>query len=177
MPRTTMLLLPPRCTRPGRTRWLPLLLCAALPAYALEQPEGELPAGEISVEELPDLPPIVAVPAEPSTPTPPAAKPFTSVVLKGLNKVTARTLTLTSNLGTVVRFGNLEIIPHRCVEHTVHGARDVAVLLEIWELKPDASPERLFQGWMFGGNQALSALEHPVYDVWLEQCLVREVKE
>ena len=28
----------------------------------------------------------------------------------------------------------------------------------------------LFSGWMFASSPALSALEHPVYDVWVIDC-------
>jgi hypothetical protein len=30
--------------------------------------------------------------------------------------------------------------------------------------------EALFSGWMFASSPALSALEHPVYDVWVIDC-------
>ena len=29
---------------------------------------------------------------------------------------------------------------------------------------------RLFTGWMFASSPAVSALEHPVYDVWVVDC-------
>lgn len=168
-----------------------VFLCAAfwmVPAWAQDAAAPELPAGEMSVEELPDVvePPAAIKSSEPITtkelpevaePEKPAAKPFNAVVLKGLNKVTARSTTLTANFGTVMRFGNLEIIPHRCVERQMQGVPDAAALLEIWELKPDTSPTKLFMGWMFSSNQAVSSLEHPVYDVWVEKCLVKEIKE
>jgi hypothetical protein len=31
-------------------------------------------------------------------------------------------------------------------------------------------PEELFSGWMFASSPGLSALEHPVYDVWVIRC-------
>ncbi len=177
-----------------------VIACVALwavPAYAIDVAVPELPAGEMSVEELQEpvvTPPATSkkidIPAEkekelaPNAPkeqeeaAPPAEpKAFNAVVLRGLNKVTARPITLNATFGTVMRFGNLEIIPHRCVERTMRGVPDSAALLEIWELKPDTSPTKLFQGWMFSSNQAASALEHPVYDVWVEKCEIKEIKE
>ena len=38
------------------------------------------------------------------------------------------------------------------------------------DVKPGESPVRLFTGWMFASSPALSALEHPVYDVWVIDC-------
>ena len=45
-----------------------------------------------------------------------------------------------------------------------------AVFLEIVEIRPDEDPAPLFTGWMFASSPALSALEHPVYDVWVLEC-------
>src|ERR1044072_3685949 len=42
--------------------------------------------------------------------------------------------------------------------------------LEIYEERAGEAGERLFAGWMFSSSPALSALEHPVYDVTLLEC-------
>ena len=36
-----------------------------------------------------------------------------------------------------------------------------------------ADEELLFSGWMFASSPGLSALEHPVYDVWVIRCTDR----
>jgi len=45
-----------------------------------------------------------------------------------------------------------------------------AAFLEITELRSDSDPVSLFNGWMFASSPALSAVEHPVYDVWVIDC-------
>ena len=49
--------------------------------------------------------------------------------------------------------------------------------MEIDDFKPDERPVRLFSGWMFASSPALSALEHPVYDVWVIGCNKRSTSE
>jgi hypothetical protein len=46
-----------------------------------------------------------------------------------------------------------------------------AALLEIHDVKPGENRVLLFKGWMFASSPALSALEHPVYDIWVKDCL------
>ena len=46
-----------------------------------------------------------------------------------------------------------------------------AAFLEIDDEHPDRPRVELFTGWMFASSPALSALEHPVYDVWVLDCL------
>src|SRR5690606_37861353 len=91
--------------------------------------------------------------------------------LRGLNKVTARISVLEAPLGTVMRFGNLEIIAHRCWESPPEERPENATLLEIRELPIGEEPHRVFSGWMFSSSPALHGLEHPVYDVTVLECI------
>lgn len=99
------------------------------------------------------------------------------IKLRGLNKVTARISVIEEPLGTVMRFGNLEIIAHRCWRAKPEEQPENAALLEIRELKPGEGPQTVFSGWMFSSSPALSSLEHPVYDVTLLTCEYKEKLE
>jgi hypothetical protein len=91
--------------------------------------------------------------------------------LQGLDKVTARISPITAPIGETVRFGTLEITVRRCVKRPPEEPPESAALLEIREARPGETPLALFAGWMFASSPALSALEHPVYDVWVKDCL------
>jgi hypothetical protein len=95
-------------------------------------------------------------------------------VLQGLDKVTARISPVHARLDQPTRFGNLEIIARTCLETPPTEPPESAAFLEVYELppasEPDAPPDELFSGWMFASSPAVSALEHPVYDVWVVDC-------
>ncbi len=40
----------------------------------------------------------------------------------------------------------------------------------------DLPEDMVFSGWMFASSPALSALEHPVYDVWVIDCMTEAVE-
>lgn len=46
--------------------------------------------------------------------------------------------------------------------------------IEIYDNKPGQQRQQVFSGWMFASNPALSALEHPVYDIWVKEAIVSE---
>jgi hypothetical protein len=92
------------------------------------------------------------------------------VVLQGLDKVTARITTLNAPLNTPVRFGTLEITALRCTKTPPEDPPESSAFLVIREIKAGQSPVELFRGWMMASSPALSALEHPVYDVWVKDC-------
>ena len=97
-----------------------------------------------------------------------------TALLQGLDKVTARVSPFRAALGIPTYFGTLEIVARSCRETPPTEPPESAAFLEIRELPPasDASapPLDLFSGWMFASSPAVSALEHPVYDVWVVDC-------
>lgn len=91
-------------------------------------------------------------------------------LLQGLDKVTARISTIRAAIGRPVRFGSLRIVARTCRKRPPEETPESAAFLEIDDVKPGESPVRIFSGWMFASSPALSALEHPVYDVWVVDC-------
>ena len=101
---------------------------------------------------------------------PAAAIEANVVVLQGLDKVTARTATFEVPVGSAHRFGTLEITVHHCWKAPPEEPPENKAFLEIVDIRPDREPKTVFTGWMFSSSPALNALEHPVYDVWVENC-------
>jgi len=102
---------------------------------------------------------------------------YNTVVLQGLNKVTGHISKLDGPLGTVLRFGNLEIIAKRCWKSPPEERPENAALLDIRELTPGEGPKNIFLGWMFSSSPGLSGLEHAVYDVNVLACEYRSDPE
>ena len=97
---------------------------------------------------------------------------FTEVaVLRGLDKVTAQTLLLKTKVGEYVVFGNLEMVVYACWHAPQNRNREYKALIRVWEQVPGEQRQDVFFGWVFSSNPALSALEHPVYDVVLVECV------
>lgn len=96
------------------------------------------------------------------------------VVLQGLDKITARTSTFEVPVGSTDMFGTLEITVHHCEKTPPEEPPENKAFLEIVDLRPDREPVTVFTGWMFSSSPALNALEHPVYDVWVKSCKMRE---
>ena len=92
-------------------------------------------------------------------------------VLQGLDKITARISTFHAPIDEQVTFGSLEIVARTCQETPPEEPPESAAFLQILDAKPDAEAVRVFSGWMFASSPAVSALEHPVYDVWVIDCL------
>lgn len=92
------------------------------------------------------------------------------VVLRALDKVTARTEDLYIPIDETARYGTLKIRPRKCLKRPPEETPETSSFLEITEVNEGLEPVRLFSGWMFASSPALNALEHSVYDVWVIDC-------
>jgi hypothetical protein len=102
----------------------------------------------------------------------PGASARTIAILQGLDKTTARISTVEAPIDQSVKFGVLRITARACIKRPPEEPPETSAFLEIDEVRPGAEdkPQRLFSGWMFKSSPALSALEHPVYDVGVLDC-------
>lgn len=96
------------------------------------------------------------------------------VVLRALDKITARITELELPLGQEIRFGTLAIRAKYCRTRPPIETPETFAYLEIDDLKRSGDVERVFEGWMVASSPALNALEHAVYDVWVIDCKMVE---
>lgn len=98
---------------------------------------------------------------------------YDTVVLGGMDKVTARFTSFRVRIGEAGHFGTLEVTPRSCQKTPPEETPESAAFLEIDDLK-DATRRRVFNGWMFASSPGVSALEHAVYDIWVLDCVSSE---
>lgn len=100
---------------------------------------------------------------------------YPSVKLQGLDKSVGRTVTFEATVGSTIQYGPLYIKIHSCRKAPPIEKPESAAFLQIWEVPPgQKKSEWVFSGWMFASSPALSAMDHPVYDVWVLDCLGKE---
>ncbi|MDR3423887.1 MAG: DUF2155 domain-containing protein [Alphaproteobacteria bacterium] len=93
------------------------------------------------------------------------------VVLRALDKMTARVEEIDLPVGKTIQFGTLSIVARTCrVTLPEEAPPESAAYLEISEIAPGEQDKPVFKGWMFASSPALSAMEHPVYDIWITGC-------
>ena len=98
-----------------------------------------------------------------------------SVVVQGLDKITARITTLTTSIDAPLRFGTLELTVNRCAFRPPEEPPENVAFLTVFDRghDPSLAPKPVFAGWMFSSSPAVSAMEHPVYDITLLKCLAK----
>lgn len=96
---------------------------------------------------------------------------YPRVKLQTLDKATARTMTFNAKVGSTIRFGPLYIRVESCQKASPIDKPESAAFLEVWEVDTDDNAQWVFSGWMFASSPGLSPMDHPIYDVWVLDCL------
>jgi hypothetical protein len=91
--------------------------------------------------------------------------------LRFLDKLTSETGNVTLDRGQTAEFGKLLVRLDGCRYPADDPASDATAHLTILD---GTSQGELFSGWMLASSPALSALDHPRYDVWVLSCTVPE---
>ena len=87
--------------------------------------------------------------------------------LRGLDTLNGTARDLDMKVGETARFGYLEITAEACRVPRDDPKGDAFAFLKIRDVR-EKTPR--FSGWMFASSPALSALDHPRYDIWVVSC-------
>ena len=95
-----------------------------------------------------------------------------SAEFNALDKITARTKKLEIRLNEEENLGSLIIILKSCLNRPPDYLPESAAYIEIFDLLNQSEDKQnlVFSGWMFSSSPAISALEHPIYDISLVSC-------
>lgn len=88
----------------------------------------------------------------------------------GIDKITGRIITFDVYMDETVQFGALQVTPRVCYSRPISETPKTTSFLEVDEITLDRKIRRIFTGWMFADSPGLNAVEHPVYDIWLNDC-------
>jgi len=106
---------------------------------------------------------------ETSTTTPQSMAEAPGALLRGLDKIAATSTDLRMDVGQTASYGGLEITLFECRYPADDPGAKAVAHLSIFDLRAN---QEVFRGWMLSDSPALSALDHPRYDVWVIRCRI-----
>ena len=135
------------------------IMVQSQPESPSPQPETQTPA---AAEVQPQTPLPDGVPAHMETKA--------MAVLQALDKVTGRVHGLNVVVDQPARFASLTLGVRSCRKSLPEDSPESAAFLEIQDTNPKGEKSTVFSGWMFASSPAVSAMEHPMFDVWVVEC-------
>ncbi len=95
-------------------------------------------------------------------------------ILRGLDRITGAVGDFQMDIGETLQFERLEVTLEACRYPPNDVNKDAFALLKIRDIREE---DDAFYGWMFASSPALSALDHPRYDIWVLSCQIEAVSD
>jgi len=151
-----------------------LLLASSVGALAQSAPQpapAPAPSAQAPDANAAAMPGDANAPDAPPAPPPPLADaPGTTLLLRGLDKITGRPTTIVAPIGKPVQFATLTITARYCYSTPSSETPETSAFLQIDDHPPEQKDKRIFSGWMYASSPSLNAVQHPLYDVWVLNC-------
>ena len=87
--------------------------------------------------------------------------------LRGIDKISGEIYEITIKTGQAAELDRLKITLTSCRYPVGNPAGDAFAALEVTD---SIDGTRVFSGWMIASSPALSAMDHPRYDIWVMRC-------
>ena len=110
---------------------------------------------------------VLCPPGQPDLLAQDAAARGQGAVLRGLDKVSGKTLDVEIPSGGSARVFDLWVALGECRYPAANPTGDAFAYLRI---NQEGGQSLLFEGWMVASSPALNALDHARYDVWVLRC-------
>ena len=94
-----------------------------------------------------------------------------TVQMQAMDKITGRVSVIEAPVNSEIRFGSFSIVVRACKTRPPEETPENYAFVDVVDNYNGENPVNIFKGWMLSSSPALNAVEHPIYDVWLLQCL------
>ena len=150
------------------TGWL--ILSGIAVAIAQPAPAPALTAPAATPDATAPAPGATIPDTPPPPPQPLANAPGTTLMLRGLDKITGKPTAIVAPIGKPVQFATLTITARYCYSTPASETPETSAFLQIDDHRPDQGEKRIFSGWMYASSPSLNGMQHPLYDVWVINC-------
>lgn len=96
--------------------------------------------------------------------------------MQAMDKITGHVNVINVPVGGAVNFGSLSIVVRSCKSRPVEEAPENFAFVDVTDKSLKGEEINIFKGWMLSSSPATNAVEHPIYDVWLLQCLNTQIE-
>ena len=94
------------------------------------------------------------------------------IELKVLDKISSKNYKIKIKIGEEKEFKNISIKPLKCKNSKFDDNPEIIAYLQVKDLKNIGNNEVfIFNGWTFSSSPSINTFDHPVYDLWLVNCI------
>lgn len=94
-----------------------------------------------------------------------------SALMQAMDKLTGRVNKITIPVNSKVSFGDFSLVLRACKKNPPEETPENFAFVDVTDKSFGTDEYNIFRGWMLSSAPGINAIEHPIYDVWLLECV------
>lgn len=94
-----------------------------------------------------------------------------AALMQAMDKVTGRVNKITVPVNSKVTFGDFSLVLRSCKKRPAEETPENFAFIDVTDKSFGTDEYNIFRGWVLSSTPGISAIEHPIYDVWLLECI------
>lgn len=100
-----------------------------------------------------------------------------AALMQAMDKVTGRVNKITVPVNSKISYGDFSLVLRSCKKRPAEEFPENFAFVDVTDKSFGADEYNIFRGWLLSSTPGINAIEHPIYDVWLLECIDTEVDE
>lgn len=101
--------------------------------------------------------------------------PTNAALMQAMDKVTGRVNKITVPVNSKISFGDFSLVLRSCKKRPAEETPENFAFVDVTDKSFGTDEYNIFRGWIVSSTPGINAIEHPIYDVWLLECIDTDV--
>ena len=97
--------------------------------------------------------------------------------MQAMDKVTGRVNEIMVAVNSKINFGDFSLVLRSCKKRPAEETPENFAFIDVTDKSFGTEEYNIFRGWILSSTPGINAIEHPIYDVWLLECVDADIKE
>lgn len=98
-----------------------------------------------------------------------------AALMQAMDKVTGRVNKITVPVNSKITFGDFSLVLRACKKRPAEETPENFAFVDVADKSFGTDEYNIFRGWLLSSTPGINAIEHPIYDVWLLECIDAEI--
>jgi hypothetical protein len=98
-----------------------------------------------------------------------------SALMQAMDKITGRVNKITVPVNSKISYGDFSLVLRACKKRPAEETPENFAFVDVADKSFGEEEYNIFRGWMLSSAPGINAIEHPIYDVWLLECVDSDV--
>lgn len=100
-----------------------------------------------------------------------------AALMQAMDKVTGRVNKIIVPVNSKVTYGDFSLVLRACKKRSAEETPENFAFIDVTDKTLGKEEYNIFRGWVLSSTPGISAIEHPIYDIWLLECVDDKIDE